>query len=70
MKIKMLLHTFGLSINLGAALWVLWCFLDITVNGRTSGREPNTVILAMELCAFAYGATYATYLLVNFLRRN
>jgi hypothetical protein len=67
-RIRVLLHTFGLSCIGGAIFLQILVFSDILQHGYFRAMENNPVILMLEVVLTAFALIYFIYIYQRFIR--
>jgi hypothetical protein len=67
-RIRVLLHTFGLSCLGGAIFLQILVFSDIAERGYFTAVENNPAILAFEIVLTAFAFIYFIYIYQRFIR--
>jgi hypothetical protein len=67
-RIRVLLHTFGLSCIGGAIFLQVLVFSDILQHGYFRAMENNPVILTLEVVLTAFALIYFIYIYQRFIR--
>jgi hypothetical protein len=67
-RIRVLLHTFGLSCIGGAIFLQILVFSDIVQHGYFRAMENNPVILMLEVVLTAFALIYFIYIYQRFIR--
>jgi hypothetical protein len=67
-RIRVLLHTFGLSCIGGAIFLQVLVFSDILQHGYFRAMENNPIILTLEVVLTAFALIYFIYIYQRFIR--
>ncbi len=67
-RLRILIHTMGLSCLGGAMILQTLVFTDIAQQGSFTGVEKNPWILSLELALTAFALAYFIYIYQRFIR--